>query len=276
MHKIFLILLTILSICAFAPNEYKAAIRHAGDSADQKIVVLDYYFNNEWRKSKEDSTLKVQYHYTWEDTTFSGFSELGTIITRLNGVVKSLRHAPTAELLQDADMYIIVDPDTKKETAEPNYIDENSRSAIAEWVKNGGILVLLANDSANCEFDSLNLLAKEFGITFNGDSKNRVTGDNFYMGKVEDFHNNPVFTGVKSIYLKEISTINTVPPAEAFLSHEGNIIMSFSEYGEGFVFAIGDPWLYNEYIDNRKLPEEFENYKAAEKLFGYLLHDLKK
>jgi len=47
--------------------------------------------------------------------------------------------------------------------------------------------------------------------------------------------------------------------------------MASSQYGKGFVFAVGDPWLYNEYIDNRKLPEGFENKKAAENLFEWLL-----
>jgi unsaturated rhamnogalacturonyl hydrolase len=37
------------------------------------------------------------------------------------------------------------------------------------------------------------------------------------------------------------------------------------------VFAIGDPWLYNEYADGRKLPADFDNYKAAEDLVKWLL-----
>ena len=35
--------------------------------------------------------------------------------------------------------------------------------------------------------------------------------------------------------------------------------------------AIGDPWLYNEYMDTRKLPAEYENAKAGENLFRWLL-----
>ena len=48
--------------------------------------------------------------------------------------------------------------------------------------------------------------------------------------------------------------------------------MAASKYGKGFVFAVGDPWLYNEYIDNRKLPEDFNNYKAAENFIKWLLN----
>jgi unsaturated rhamnogalacturonyl hydrolase len=95
------------------------------------------------------------------------------------------------------------------------------------------------------------------------------------MGKIDKFPEKAVFKGVKSIYLKEISTIKTAFPAEPFLTHAGDTVMAISKYGKGFVFAVGDPWLYNEYVDNRKLPLEFENYKAAKNLFIWLLQDIK-
>jgi unsaturated rhamnogalacturonyl hydrolase len=37
------------------------------------------------------------------------------------------------------------------------------------------------------------------------------------------------------------------------------------------VFAVGDPWLYNEYVDGRKLPAEYPNYNAATDLVKWLL-----
>ena len=39
----------------------------------------------------------------------------------------------------------------------------------------------------------------------------------------------------------------------------------------GTVFAVGDPWLYNEYVDGRRLPAEFENFKAANDLVKWAL-----
>ena len=141
-----------------------------------KTVGLDYYYNNEWKDGK-------RYHYIWEDTTYSGYSELGKIIKGLGAQITSLTDAPTKKNLSKLDIYIIVDPDTPKETEKPNYIESDARKTISDWVSNGGILVLLANDSLNCEFTHLNLLAEQFGIHFNGDSKNRVTGKNFDMGK---------------------------------------------------------------------------------------------
>jgi unsaturated rhamnogalacturonyl hydrolase len=35
--------------------------------------------------------------------------------------------------------------------------------------------------------------------------------------------------------------------------------------------VIGDPWLYNEYVDGRRLPPEFENFKAAQDLSRWLV-----
>jgi len=37
------------------------------------------------------------------------------------------------------------------------------------------------------------------------------------------------------------------------------------------VFAVGDPWFYNEYTDGRKLPAIYENYNAARDLVQWLL-----
>ena len=39
-----------------------------------KTVLLDYYFNNEWKKDITDTP--VQWHYTWEDKTNSGYAML--------------------------------------------------------------------------------------------------------------------------------------------------------------------------------------------------------
>jgi unsaturated rhamnogalacturonyl hydrolase len=37
------------------------------------------------------------------------------------------------------------------------------------------------------------------------------------------------------------------------------------------VFAVGDPWLYNEYTDGRKLPADYVNFKAAQELSKWLI-----
>jgi unsaturated rhamnogalacturonyl hydrolase len=44
--------------------------------------------------------------------------------------------------------------------------------------------------------------------------------------------------------------------------------------GRGVVFAASDPWFYNEYVDGRKLPAKYENYKAAEDLVRWIANPL--
>jgi unsaturated rhamnogalacturonyl hydrolase len=229
-----------------------------------KRVGLDYFYNNEYKNNK-------RYHYTWEDKANSGFSELGNIIKKLGADIDTLSIHPTLTNLKKFNIYIIVDPDTPQETEKPNYIDSAAVNSIASWVNEGGILVLLANDSSNCEFTHLNHLAEVFGIHFNEDSENKVIGNNYAMGKFDNLPDIALFKDVKKIYLKEISTIKISKNAKPILEKDNKVFMASSEYGKGFVFAVGDPWLYNEYIDTRKLPSDFHNYHAAGNLFAWLL-----
>lgn len=60
------------------------------------------------------------------------------------------------------------------------------------------------------------------------------------------------------------------------LSEGGDVIMATAKYGKGAVFAVGDPWLYNEYLDGRKIPVEYENFSAANELVMWLLKQVVK
>jgi unsaturated rhamnogalacturonyl hydrolase len=234
-----------------------------------KTVLLDYYFNNEWKK---DATGKpMRWHYIWEEMANGGFSLWGNIFRSYGVKTESLTEAPTSANLKTADIYIIVDPDTDKETEKPNFVNEADIRAIANWVKSGGVLVLMCNDFGNAEFDRFNQLAKQFGVQFNKDSKNRVQGDQFAMGKITPDAGNPIFKTAKTLYLKELSTLTLTPPAKSVLDLNGDKVMAVAKYGKGAVFALGDPWLYNEYVDGRKLPAEYENYKAANDLTKWLI-----
>lgn len=238
-------------------------------SARGKRVVLDYYFNNEWKK--DSAGRPYTWHYKWEEMANGGFSLLGHVFSNLGARTEALREAPTAQNLKGADVYIIVDPDTETETEKPNFVEPAHVKAIADWVKAGGVLVLLGNDVGNAEFDHFNTLAKEFGIQFNKDSKNRVQRDNFVEGLVKVPAENTIFKTARSLYLKEVSTLTLSKPANAVLIHNNDVFMAVAKHGRGTVFALGDPWLYNEYTDGRKLPPEYDNYKAAKDLAAWLL-----
>lgn len=234
-----------------------------------KKVVLDCWFNNEWRKNGYG--VNVRRHYTWDDAEQGGFSLLGSIFNNYGAATANLEEAPTAKNLKGAAVYVMVDPDGWKDTKSPNYMDEKSAKAIAEWVKQGGVLFLMANDTSNCDLKYFNTLSNKFGIHFSDKSRNMVQGKEFETGAVFNNAINPVFRKTKKMYLKEISVLETKSPAKPLLSEGGDVIMATAKYGKGTVFAVGDPWLYNEYVDGRKIPAEFENFSAANELVQWLL-----
>lgn len=239
-------------------------------TTSQIQVGLDNWFNHEINKKTGQP-----YHYLWSDTTRSGYSIWGKIFldnhTNVNTIGK-----PTSEALAKLEVYIIVDPDTTSENPYPNYIQTDDISNIEQWVQKGGVLVILANDGPNCEFTHLNQLSVKFGIIFNPVTRHPVKNNDWEKGAFTKFPNHPLFSGVKKIYLKEISSLTLSEPAQVVLSENDEIFMAESKVGKGFVFAIGDPWIYNEYIDHDRLPIDFDNYKAAENLSQYLINKVKK
>jgi unsaturated rhamnogalacturonyl hydrolase len=206
----------------------------------------------------------------------NGYSLLGNIF-KYNGAILLLCHdAPTSGNLRNANVYIIVDPDTKKESPNPNYVQPAQADAIYNWVKEGGVLALFSNDSANAEFEHFNILSEKFGIHFNEDSRNRVQGNNFEEGSIIIRAGHSIFKTAKEVYIKELSTLSLSKPATAVLTKDENNIIAVAKVGKGWVFAVGDPWFYNEYLDGRKLPAKYENYKAASDLVKWLLSNKKK
>jgi hypothetical protein len=234
----------------------------------QKAVTLDYFFNSEHKESP--AKVMERFHYTWEDTTLNGYSIWGELF-RQNGLnTKRLETAPTAALLKGTAIYIITDPDTKKESPVPNYMTQEYADVIAQWVKKGGVLVLMANDSANAELPHFNILAKAFGIHFTDKVRNSVLKD-ISVGKIVVPEQHEIFKTAKVLYLKGICTISTTPPAKTVLEDKGDIIMASSKYGKGMVLAICDPWIYNEYIVNDRLSAAFQNGIAAQELTEWLI-----
>ena len=235
-----------------------------------KTVTLDSYFNNEYHA--EPATGKsAPFHYIWSEKDNNGFSLLGHVFNNTGAKTNMLEDAPTAANLKQSSIYIIVDPDTEKETEKPNFVAPAHVKAISDWVKAGGVLVLMNNDAGNAEFTHFNTLATAFGIRFNEDSKNRVQGSQFEMGAIAIPAGHPIFKTAKKVYMKEVASLTLKSPAKAEIVHNGDVFVATAKYGKGTVFAVGDPWLYNEYTDGRKLPADFENFKAANDLVNWLV-----
>ncbi len=264
---IFLFCCTTVTIKAQSTDSSAYAIMKTGKG---KTVLLDGYFNHE-KKYDPVSKDTIQFHYLWNEDDENGYSLFGGIFNKYGVTTAFSVNKPTEKILSKANIYIIVDPDVPKENPNPNYVQQDDIAVISHWVKKGGILLLLGNDSGNAEFEHFNNLAAVFGIHFNGDSYNKVPGLNFPMGAINIDTNNPIFKSTKKIYIKELSTLSIQLPAKTVLTKEGHIIMAVEKYGKGTVFALGDPWLYNEYTDGRKLPPDYENYKAGEELVQWLV-----
>ncbi|WP_188931627.1 glycoside hydrolase family 88/105 protein [Puia dinghuensis] len=262
------------------PNDAKGvgAFLLAADEMEMKpaigkTVLLDEYYNNEHKKDITGAT--IRFHYIWDEMDNNGYGIWGHVF-RMNGAhTDTLTVAPTAANLAKASVYIIVDPDNERESPAPNYPTDQDITAVENWVKAGGFLVLMANDSANCEFTHFNRLAAHFGIQFNFDDYHKVTGNQFEMGAFTMTGQDSIFRNTKKIYIKELSTLSLSGPAKPVFTDAGHNIMAVARVGKGTVFAVGDPWFYNEYTDGRKLPADFENYNAARDLSNWLLQQAK-
>ena len=144
-------------------------------------------------------------------------------------------------------------------------------SVISNWVKEGGVLVLFANDSANCDLAHFNILSEKFGIQFTNESINMVKGLEYEMGAAYPVEPNEVLKFETKIFVKDISAIKLTGTAKAIAVANEQVVAAIAKYGKGKVIAIGDPWLYNEYVDGRKLPKSFQNFEAMQQLVNWTL-----
>ena len=234
-----------------------------------KVAVMDSYFNNETRK--DITGTPVLFHYKWDELSNPGFSFFGNAFRSYGVETRELTTAPTAENLRKADIYIIANPDIPARVAQPNYVDEAHVKAITDWVKNGGVLLLMENNAGNSDFEHFNKLGDAFGIHFNEVTRNTVEGKKFEQGRLMVQAGNPVLKNAKQIYMKEICTLTLKSPAKPVLVDNGDVLIAVSHLGKGAVIATPDPWLYNEYVDGRKLPLDYDNYVAAQDLVRWLV-----
>jgi unsaturated rhamnogalacturonyl hydrolase len=220
----------------------------------QTVVGLDGYHNNE---------SKLPEHYQWEGTSDGSFSKLGKAFRSHDVQLRTLRSKIDGASLAPLDLLIIVDPDTPDETTDPKYIEDSEIDALDLWVRGGGRLVLLGNDKGHAEFSHFNKLASRFGIQFLEETYPKATGKAILIATGPHL----IFEGGLQAYIVEVAPLKLSAPAEAVLTDKGTDIMALAHVGRGTVFALGDPWLYDEYIDRN------DNVAIATKLFTMLLAD---
>jgi unsaturated rhamnogalacturonyl hydrolase len=231
--------------------------------------MVDAWFNSQQRQNAAGH--KEYFHYKWSDHSDSGFSLLGDIFTSQGATLGTLYEAPTRNRLKDAQFYIIVSPDNPAKNPHPHYVQPRDADQVAEWVKQGGVLVLMENDPANADIAHLDLLADRFGIHFDEVLKRHVIGNQFAPGYIPVSGGGPIFQHSHMLYMKDTCAISLKYPAKALLEDKAGIVMATAKYGEGTVVAIVDPWLYNEYTDHRNPQPRQDNYEAGEEFVSWLL-----
>ncbi|MFT4062983.1 MAG: glycoside hydrolase family 88 protein [Edaphocola sp.] len=236
-----------------------------------KTILLDSYYNNEHTKNPYGKWYPS--HYKWDERSNGGYQFWAKNFEYNGAAVATAYQAPTAAMLKNAGAYIVTDPDITKENADAKFMTEAEANTIVNWVKAGGKLILMLNDSGNCDLSRINILCGKMGFTFNNDSRNHVMGHEYEQGALDIDDDNAVFKTARHVYIKEISTIKITDrkKATALYTDKGDVLMITAKIGKGAVFAVGDPWLYNEYVDGRKLPDTFNNFEAMNDLTQWIL-----
>jgi len=239
-----------------------------------KTVMVDAWFNSQTRKNAAGQT--ELFHYKWDDDANPGFAFFGRAFQRYGVKLATLKTAPTLADLKKAQIYVMASPDIPVKNPNLHYMDKASGEAIEAWVKAGGVLILMQNDKTNSEFDHFNTMTERFGLHFNAVLRNTVDNNNWPQGTIMVPKGTGVFEYPHQAYLKEISTITLSGPAKSILTDKGDVLMAVTKFGRGVVYAVVDPWIYNEYVDRRnKLPQEFDGYDAAIDLAGWAVRQAK-
>jgi len=232
-------------------------------------VVVDGWFNSQQRP---DAFGKHAYfHYKWDTQDTQGYSLFGRIFQNFGADTKKLDAEPTAANLSQAQVFVVVSPDIPAKNPNPNYANEKDAEQITAWVKTGGVLVIMENDASSADLEHFNVISEKFGIHFNSVLRKHVEGTDWEMGKIQLDGAGPIFHHPHTIYIKDVCTISVKSPAASVLKEGDDIFMATAKYGKGTVFAMVDPWLYNEYTDGRKLPAEYDNYAAGKELVRWIL-----
>jgi unsaturated rhamnogalacturonyl hydrolase len=234
-----------------------------------RTVLVDSWFNSQQRTDAFGK--QVYFHYKWDTWDEPGYSLFGHIFRNYGANTAQLDAEPTAANLRDAQVYVIVSPDNLDKNPHPHFANAEDATQFAEWVKAGGVLMIMENDTSYADLDHFNVVSEKFGIHFNSVLRKHVIGTNWDQGKIAIDGTGPIFHQPHTIYVKDVCTISVSGPARAVLAEGPDTFIATAKYGKGTVFAMVDPWLYNEYTDGRKLPAVYDNFAAGNELVRWVL-----
>ena len=103
----------------------------------------------------------------------------------------------------------------------------------------------------------MNALARRFGIEF--EERKHANAEGVGRLTLQTKHGSGFTSGLK-FYGVDLAPLRvTAKHAETLLAERDTPMMTSVREGKGRVIALGDPWLYNEYLytqDNRRIAEE--------------------
>ena len=233
------------------------------------IILVDGWFNSQQRADRFGQ--QAYFHYKWNTWDMPGYSLFGHLFREFGAQTKELDAEPTAADLYPGQVYIIASPDNADKNAHPHYADAGDATEIANWVRAGGVLVIMENDTSFADLDHFNVISDKFGIHFNSVLRKHVNGANWEQGRIDVDGKGPIFHRPHTLFVKDVCTISVSIPARSVLAEGGDVFMATAKYGKGTVYAMVDPWLYNEYTDGRKLPAAYDNYAAGKELVRWVL-----
>ncbi len=193
-------------------------------AAPKPVVALDCYHNTE-----------TPAHYTWQKVGLGGYSQFAQILLTLGADTSTITTPLDSPTLSRTSVLMIVNPGTV------HLIAAAEIDAVDKWVQQGGKLMCFANNTGHVEFVNYNQLMARFGITFNDTTQ--TGGSNF--GPVPQ---NEVFSACTTFYIVDMCNLSIVSPAVSIFTFQGSVLMATSLKGAGKVFAVGDPWVYDEHI----------------------------
>jgi unsaturated rhamnogalacturonyl hydrolase len=243
------------------------ATRALGDT-----VVVDGWFNSQRRADAFGH--QVEFHYKWDAWDAPGYSLFGHLFHEFGAQTRELDAEPTMANLKNADVYVIASPDNLDKNPHAHFANAEDAAQLAEWVKTGGVLVIMENDTSYADLEHFNVISDQFGIHFNSVLRKHVVGTNWEQGKIAIDGNGPIFHSSHTIYVKDVSTITVSKPARDVLDEGDDIFMATAKYGKGTVVAMTDPWLYNEYTDGRKLQASYDNYAAGREFVRWIIEQV--
>ena len=235
-------------------------------------VVVDGWFNSQ--QHLDAFGQQVYFHYKWDFQGEAGYSLLGHIFRNFGAETKPHYAEPTYANLRGAEVYIIASPDNADKNPHPHYANAEDAAQIAEWVKAGGVLMMMENDTSFADLEHFNAVSEKFGIHFNSVLRKHVTGTQWEMGKIQVDGDGPIFYHAHTLFVKDVCTISVSGDAKTLLTEGDDVFMAEAKYGKGTVYAMVDPWLYNEYTDGQMLPKLYDNYAAGEELVRWVLEQV--